>query len=429
MLDSRKAGINIIHQELNLFSNLSIEENLLIGYEQPFRTAVGWIRSRKLREQTRELLQLVGLSRSPETPVSELGIGERQLVEIAKALQSDVRFLIMDEPTAALTDQETRRLFQMIDDLKRRGVGIIYISHRLEELFAIADRVTVLRDGMTVGTYCMREVEEDVLVERMVGRSVENRYPRSESQPGDVILELDHIQTRRLHKPISLTVRTGEIVGIGGMMGAGRTEVARAIAGIDRLLGGTMRLKGQSVQFRSPREALEHGVALVTEDRKDDGLILPFAVRLNLALPTLAERQRLGFVEQQRERAFAEEWIRRLSIRVQDADQPVVNLSGGNQQKVVFAKWLAQDPQLLVLDEPTRGVDVGAKHDIYQLMNEMKARGKGILMISSDLPELLGMSDRVYVMRDGAVVGQLMGSNMDQEVFMALVARSQEVES
>lgn len=428
ILDSKKAGIAIIHQELNLFPNLSIQENLLIGYEEDFRGMLGWVRYKQLREHALALLQLVGLTRSPETPVSELGIGERQLVEIAKALQSDLRFLIMDEPTAALTAQETQKLFQIIADLKTRGVGIIYISHRLEELFAMADRVTVLRDGMTVGTYCLREVAEELLVERMVGRSVENRYPRSISDPGEMLLELDGIQTRRLPTPISLTVRAGEIVGIGGMMGAGRTEVARAITGIDRITGGVMRLRGEQIHFRAPGEAIENGVALVTEDRKDDGLLLSFGVRFNLALPTLDERQRAGFVRTRRECEFVEEWVKRLAIRVHHMDQPVVNLSGGNQQKAVFAKWLARDPQLLVLDEPTRGVDVGAKQEIYQLMNEMKARRKGILMISSDLPELLGMCDRVYVMRDKAVVGELTGDEMDQEVFMTLVAGRQGVQ-
>ncbi|WP_076348518.1 sugar ABC transporter ATP-binding protein [Alicyclobacillus vulcanalis] len=425
VLDSRRAGITIIHQELNLFPNLSIEENLLIGYEDEFRNAVGWVRYSRLRDRVRELLDRVGLDRDPGTPVSMLGIGERQLVEIARALQQDVRFLIMDEPTAALTDKETRRLFEIIEDLKRHEVGVIYISHRLEELFAIADRVTVLRDGMSVGTFSMREVSEDVLVERMVGRSVENRYPKVETQPGDVILELNEVKTRSLPHPVSITVRSGEIVGLGGMMGAGRTELARAITGVDRLLSGKMLLFGREVRFHGPRDAIAQGIAFVTEDRKDDGLLLPFSVRFNLALPSLISRQRFGFVLSKQEREFAEHWVKRLAIRVHSTEQPVVNLSGGNQQKVVFAKWLALDPKLLVLDEPTRGVDVGAKQEIYQLMNEMKARGKGVLVVSSDLPELLGICDRVYVLRDRAVVGELSGEQMKQEVFMTLVAGRQ----
>ncbi|GMA51384.1 ribose import ATP-binding protein RbsA [Alicyclobacillus contaminans] len=417
--DSRALGIEIMHQELSLFQNLSIAENFLIGHEAAYRTGPGLIDYRKLHRDVAKALLRVGLQRPTSTPVSALGVGEQQLVEIARAIQSKVRFLIMDEPTAALTEVETARLFDLIRQLRADGVGIIYISHRMEELYQIADKVEILRDGKFIGTRSMAGADERELIRMMVGRDVDERYPRRDPVPGEMLLELKGLTTHRVRN-IHLNVRAGEVVGLGGLMGSGRTEVARAIAGVDRIRGGEMRFRGQPRMFRSPGEASAAGVAFVTEDRKREGLILSFSVRENLALPTLDQRKRGGLVHRARERAFANDMVHRLRIKVANAEQAVGSLSGGNQQKVVLGKWLAHNPDLLILDEPTRGVDVGAKQEIYQLINEMKAEGKGILMISSDLPELLGMCDRVYVMYQGTTQGEVKGESLNEEDFMTL---------
>ncbi len=419
--DARDAGISIIYQELNVFHNLSIAENFLLGNENRFSRAGGVIDRHSLDRAVRDILASVHLTRSPDERVGALGVGEQQLVEIGKALLRDMRFLILDEPTAALTDQETERLFEILRSLKARGVGIIYISHRLAEVFALADVASVLRDGHLIATQPVRETTEADLVAQMVGRKIEQLYPRVEVTPGSTRLRLEQVTTAQVHD-VSLQVRAGEIVGLGGMMGSGRTEVARAIAGVDAVTSGTVELDGRTVRFHSPRDAIAAGVALLTEDRKQDGLILPFSVRQNLALPTLRLRERLGWIQRDAERSFAHRIVEQLRIKLQSVDQRVDSLSGGNQQKVVLGKWLARDPQLLVLDEPTRGVDVGAKAEIYGIMNDLKQQGKAILMVSSDLPELLGICDRVYVMRDRTIAGELVGSDLNQVALMELAA-------
>lgn len=416
--DAERHGIGMIHQELNLFANLSIEENFLIGFEREISRA-GVVNYRRLRKRTIGILDTVNLNRRPETRVSELGVGEQQLVEIGKALQRNVRFLVMDEPTAALTEGETNTLFRIIASLKQRGVGIIYISHRLEELYRVSDTVTVLRDGRFIARKETAKTEDRELVSLMVGRDIEQRYPRIRAQAGDVLLESRNLCTYHV-RDITLTVRAGEVVGLGGLMGAGRTEVARALAGIDKLTAGQLEFRGHPISFRSPREAMNHGIAYVTEDRKTQGLLLPFSVRENMALPTLASRSHAGLVARSAERLFVDELVQRLGIKVRSIEQPVASLSGGNQQKVVIGKWLGRAPALFILDEPTRGVDVGAKFEIYGLINEMKTRGKGILIISSDLPELLGLCDRVYVMHERTIVGHLQDDGMNQEEFMTL---------
>lgn len=416
--DAERHGIGMIHQELNLFANLSIEENFLIGFEHEISRA-GVVNYRRLRKRTIGILDTVNLNRRPETRVSELGVGEQQLVEIGKALQRNVRFLVMDEPTAALTEGETNTLFRIIASLKQRGVGIIYISHRLEELYRVSDTVTVLRDGRFIARKETAKTEDRELVSLMVGRDIEQRYPRIRAQAGDVLLESRNLCTYHV-RDITLTVRAGEVVGLGGLMGAGRTEVARALAGIDKLTAGQLEFRGHPISFRSPREAMNHGIAFVTEDRKTQGLLLPFSVRENMALPTLASRSHAGLVARSAERLFVDELVQRLGIKVRSIEQPVASLSGGNQQKVVIGKWLGRAPALFILDEPTRGVDVGAKFEIYGLINEMKTRGKGILIISSDLPELLGLCDRVYVMHERTIVGHLQDDGMTQEEFMTL---------
>lgn len=415
--DATNAGIAMIYQELNVFLNLSIAENFLIGNEGAYARTGGLIDRHALREAVMSTLAAVGLRRDPDDLVADLGVGERQLVEIGKALRRQSRFLILDEPTAALTEQETSRLFLILRSLRDQGVSIIYISHRLAEVFELADAVVVLRDGQEVASHSIAETSESELVAQMVGRQITNLYPRIANAPGKVALRLDRVSTAKTHD-VSLTVRAGEIVGLGGMMGSGRTEIARAIAGLDPIITGTLELDGEARHFRSPRAALAAGVAFLTEDRKYDGLVLPFSAQHNLALPTLDTRQRFSWISQHAERAYAQRMRDSLRIKLQSLDQPVERLSGGNQQKVALGKWLERDPKALVLDEPTRGVDVGAKQEIYHLMNDLKRQGKAILMISSDLPELLGMSDRVYIVRDFTIAGELDGHDMTQVEFM-----------
>lgn len=416
--DARRYRIGMIHQELNLFPNLSIAENFLIGNEEMFKKS-GFILTRKLKEKVQEILRQVNLQREPHELVADLGIGEQQLVEIGKALLQDVQFLVMDEPTAALTESETERLFEIVSSLKQNGVGIVYISHRLEELYIIADQVSVLRDGKFIATRDMKTADENELVSMMVGRTVEERYPKTASSPGDTLLKARNVKTDKV-KDATLEVRAGEIVGLGGLMGAGRTELVSAFAGVDMIRDGEFEFKGRSVRFKSPKQAIEQGIAFVTEDRKSQGLILSFSVVDNMSLPTLNVRSTLGFIRRGRERDFTEELINRLHIKVASSDQSAGSLSGGNQQKIVIGKWIAKNPDLLILDEPTRGIDVGAKQEIYELMNEFKAQGRGILMISSDLPELMGICDRIYVMHEGRVMGEIKSETMTNENFMRL---------
>ncbi|MGC7873214.1 sugar ABC transporter ATP-binding protein [Desulfosporosinus sp. SYSU MS00001] len=416
--DAQNLGIEMIYQELNLFPNLSVAENFLIGHEDEFRT-LGFVNYPLLYKKVAETMATLNLNRDPKELLGGLSVGEQQLVEIGKALQKDVRFLIMDEPTSALSRAETERLFEIVRSLKDKGVGIIYISHRLEELFTVADRVTVLRDGQFIATVKTEETTERELVALMVGRDIEERYPHVETTPTEIVLHAEQLNTQFVHD-VSLEVKAGEIVGLGGLMGSGRTEVARALSGIDALKSGQIILEGRKLSLRTPIDAIRSGIALVTEDRKNEGLHLPFTIRENLALPTLDGRSRWGLISRQEERENAEHWVKQLRVKTPTIEQAVQNLSGGNQQKVVIGKWLACNPKLLILDEPTRGVDVGAKQEIYQLMNQLKSEGKAVLLISSDLPELLGMSDRVYVMHEGVIMGELLSGEMEQEAFMRL---------
>ncbi|GEO24461.1 ribose import ATP-binding protein RbsA [Alicyclobacillus acidoterrestris] len=416
--DAKKHQIGMIHQELNLFPNLSIAENFLIGNEAEYQQS-GFIRSSKLNDQVKSILQQVNLQRHPSELVKNLGIGEQQLVEIGKALLQDVKYLVMDEPTAALTESETERLFQIIESLKKNGVGIVYISHRMEELYRIADKVSVLRDGRFIATRDMKTADENELVSMMVGRTVDDRYPKTPSNPGQVLLKAVDVKTPKV-KRATLEVRAGEIVGLGGLMGAGRTELVSAFAGVDRIVEGEFEFNGKRTRFKTPKQAIDSGLAFVTEDRKSQGLILPFSVRENMALPTLGLRSRFGFIQSRQERDFTSEVVNKMRIKVASIDQPAGSLSGGNQQKIVIGKWMAQDPVLLILDEPTRGIDVGAKQEIYELMNAFKSQGRGILMISSDLPELMGICDRIYVMHEGEVMGEIKGEEMNNENFMKL---------
>jgi ABC-type sugar transport system ATPase subunit len=402
-LHARRAGVAVIYQEFNLVPALSARANIFLGQE---RSRLGLLADREERRRARELLDRLGVDIDPETPCAELTVAQQQVVEIARALSVNARILIMDEPTAALTGQEVERLFATVRELKARSIGIIYISHRLDEVFAIADRVTVLRDGAHVATRPIGAVTRDELIELMVGRKLENEFP-----PRQVRLGAERLVVRDLRggmvKGISFSVRAGEVVGLAGLVGAGRTETARLLFAADRAEGGTVELDGRRLWLREPRDAIRAGICLLTEDRKGQGLVLDQSVRANFALPNLARFARFGFINGRRESAALARYVQALRIKAADPETPVRTLSGGNQQKVVLAKWLEGDSTVIIFDEPTRGVDVGARYELYQLINELAGQGKAIMLISSELPEVLGMADRILVLRGGRIAGEL----------------------
>lgn len=411
-------GVALIHQELNLCPNLDVGANIFLGRE-PER--LGLIQRGRIYRQAREFLARVGLDCSPRTLVGRLSIGQQQLVEIAKALSADARVLIMDEPTSSLSAREASRLFEVIRDLRAKGTSIIYISHRLGEVKLLADRVTVLRDGANAGDLVRDEISHDRMVRLMVGRDISQFYARSFHRLGEVMLEARELRTPAWPQhPVSFSVRQGEIVGLAGLVGAGRTELLRVLFGADPPLGGEVRIGGRAVEVESPLDAIGAGVALAPEDRKEQGLVLSMNVRQNLSLPGLRRDQRLGLLNRGAERTTADEMIRRLRVKTPSASQIVQYLSGGNQQKVVFGKWLAMRPRVLLLDEPTRGVDIGAKQEIYRLMEELAGEGVAILFASSEMEEVLGMSDRVLVMHEGRLMGELAREQLSEEAVMRL---------
>ncbi len=411
-------GIALIHQELNLAGNLDIAANLYLGRE-PRR--FGLINFSAIYRDAREVLRRVGLNLSPRTLVGSLPIGQQQLVEIAKALSANARVLIMDEPTSSLSSGESARLFEVIHDLKSKGVSIVYISHRLGEVKEVCDRVTVLRDGQNAGELAREEISHDRMVRLMVGRDLSQFYVRKSHTPGQVMLEAVNLRVPgRSQYPINFAIRAGEIVGMAGLVGAGRSELLRVLFGIDRAVGGEIRVAGQPVVFNSPRDAIRAGLGLAPEDRKEQGLILEMAVRPNISLASLKRDQKLGFRSFAKERAAAATMIEKLNIKTPSQEQVVQFLSGGNQQKVVLGKWLNIRPRVLLLDEPTRGVDIGAKREIYAIMEELAAQGVAILFVSSEMEEILGMSDRVLVMHEGRITGELPRHALSEEAVMQL---------
>ncbi len=426
--DSEKAGIAIIYQELALVPELSVYENIFLGNEI---TKGMVIDSNETIVQAVEVLKKVGLDVNPATKVKELGVGKQQLIEIAKALKKEVKILILDEPTAALNETDSDNLLGLIKGLKNQGVTCILISHKLREVLAIADTVTVLRDGKTICTLDNRENQlvEPVLIKNMVGRSIDNIFPRRENiQIGDVVLELQNWSAyspalgRDILKNVNINVRAGEIVGIAGLMGSGRTELAKSIFGNPDhyRLSGSLWVKGQELKFKDPHDAIKAELAYVTEDRKGNGLILIQDVKQNITLANLQEIAKNGVINQNEEIVIATSYRKDLNIKTPTIEQKVRNLSGGNQQKVSLGKWLFVKPGVLILDEPTRGIDVGAKYEIYTIMNSLVEKGMSILMISSELPEVLGMSDRVYVMSAGKINGELPIGEATQEKIMEL---------
>ncbi len=427
--DSEARGIIIIHQELALVPLLSIAENIFLGNERATGGVINW---RETEARTAQLLTKVGLSEAPRTMLDKLGVGKQQLVEIAKALSKEVRLLILDEPTAALSEADSQALLDLMLELKAQGVTQIIISHKLNEVRRVADKITVIRDGSTVSSMDAEteEITEDRIVRDMVGRDMAARYPARERKAGEQILRVKDWNVfhplhadRQVIRNVNLSVRAGEVVGIAGLMGAGRTELAMSIFGRSwgQSISGTVEMHGKPVDVSTVSAAIGAGLAYVTEDRKELGLVLDEPIQTNITLANLAGVARGQILQEAEETRVAEDYRKALSIRTPGVFQRVVNLSGGNQQKVVLSKWLFAEPDVLILDEPTRGIDVGAKFEIYGIINELSAQGKGVLMISSEMPELLGMCDRIYVMNEGAFVGELTAEQASQEAIMSLI--------
>jgi D-xylose transport system ATP-binding protein len=422
--DAQRAGIAIIHQELNLVTGMTVAENIFLGRE-PNR--FGWVDWRKMRADTRGLLERVGLNFPPDTPVSELSVGQSQMTEIAKALSQKVDLLILDEPTSALTDPEIDRLFDLLHQLKAQGVTSIYITHKLDEVFRLADHITVLRDGKVVGTWGKEETDPRRIVSAMVGRDISDLFPWEPRPIGAPILEVENLTVTHLraHRPvlenISFTLHAGEIIGVSGLMGAGRTELASSLFGIPPGdLTGKVTIRGVTKSVKHPLGAIREGIALLTEDRKQSGLLFNLSICKNITLASLDRVAAGPFVNLSAERELAQRYSDRLTVKTASLSNLVGTLSGGNQQKVLLARWLATEPKILILDEPTRGIDVGAKVEIYRLMIQLAREGLAILMISSELPEILGMSDRILVMRQGKVAGELKREEASEEAVMHL---------
>jgi ribose transport system ATP-binding protein len=410
-------GISFIHQEMNSWSEMTVLENLFLGRE--IKNKLGLLDNKAMKVKATEAFQHLGVEIPLMMEIGQLSVGQQQMIEIAKSFLSSVKILIMDEPTATLTERETEKLFELIAQLKSQGVGIIYISHRMEEIFKITDKVTVMRDGLVVDTQLTAETNKDELVKKMVGRELSDYYPEKAAEIREIVFEAENL-TGAQFKDISFSVKSGEILGFSGLMGAGRTEVMRAIFGLDALKTGRLKLNGQEISIRTPTEAIAKGIGFLTEDRKKEGLILDFTIKDNITLPSTKDFIKKGLFDDKTSRIFVQQLIQRLAVKSTSEEQAVGDLSGGNQQKVVLAKWIGIAPKVLILDEPTRGVDVGAKREIYQLMNELAERGVPIIMVSSDLPEVLGVSDRIIVMHEGRITGTLNKDEASQESVMQL---------
>lgn len=413
---SQEAGISIIHQELNLVGNLTIAENIFLGRE--FTTALGRIDWKKMYAEADKLLARLNVPHSSHSLCSELSIGEQQMVEIAKALSFESKVIIMDEPTDALTDTETEALFQVIRELKAEGRGIVYISHRIKEIFEICDDVTVLRDGQFIGESAVKDLNEDRLIEMMVGRRLDEQYPHVDVPQGDIRLDVKNLTGSGVYD-VSFQLRAGEILGISGLMGAGRTELMKVLYGALPTESGEVRLNNQVIVNQCPQDGLDNGIVYISEDRKGDGLILGMSVKENMSLTSLDHFSKNGQIRHKSEQLAVDDFILMFNIKTPSRDQQIGLLSGGNQQKVAIAKGLMTRPNVLILDEPTRGVDVGAKKEIYQLINKFKQDGLSIILVSSDMPEVLGMSDRILVMREGRISGEFSREEATQEKLLA----------
>lgn len=421
--EAEELGITFIHQELNVWPEMTVLDNLFIGKE--ITSSLGLLNTKQMKALANEQFAKLSVRIPLERPAGECSVGQQQMIEIAKALMTDAKVIIMDEPTAALTEREIQKLFGVIASLKKNGVSIVYISHRMEEIFTICDRITIMRDGRTVDTKAIAETNFDEVVRKMVGRELTERYPVRNPSYGEVVLEVRNASSKGIFQNVSFEVRAGEVLGFAGLMGSGRTEMMRTIFGLDRMDSGELFIRGHKVNIRKPTDAVSHGIGFITEDRKDEGLVLDFSIRENMVLPNLFSFSSKGFISGAKEQEFVDTLIQRLQIKTQSSETSARNLSGGNQQKVVIAKWVGIGPSVLILDEPTRGVDVGAKREIYQLMNELTDRGVAIIMVSSELPEVLGMSDRVAVVHEGHISGVLSREEATQEKIMTLATGGQ----
>lgn len=420
-IDARKHGISMIFQELNYIPEITIEQSLFLGREPRNSLGIKW---KEIRLRTLELLKQEGLSYKPDSKLKDLTVSDIQMLEILKAISYDSDVIIMDEPTSAITSKEVKVLFGKIADLKAKGVSIIYISHKMEEIFEIADDITVLRDGSVVDTRPAGALDIDTVISLMVGRKLTNVYPKENLPIGEITLEVENLSHGKLFNHISFNACVGEIVGLAGLMGAGRTEVARAIFGLDPHTSGKIKIKGREVRIKKVQDSIDHGLVMLSEDRKRYGIIPVRSVKENISLPNLAQFIRSGRLFSKKEKDTVQSICDRIRVKTPTLDTTIDSLSGGNQQKVVLAKWMLRSPNVIILDEPTRGIDVGAKFEIYKLMTDLVREGKTIIMISSELPELLGMCDRIYVMSKGRITGELNRADFSQENVMKLATRS-----
>lgn len=414
--EAEEAGLAFIRQELNIWPQMTILQNLFIGKE--ITNSFGKLKDKEMKKRAEAILNRLDIELLLDKEAGACSVGEQQMIEIAKALMMDAKVIIMDEPTSALTDREIEKLFKIMKELTANGVSIVYISHRMEEIFEICDRITVMRDGISVATLPIKDTNFEEVVKHMVGRELSDRYPDRHQKFGETVLEVKGLTRKNVFHDINFSVKAGEIVGFSGLMGAGRTEIMRSIFGMDPFDSGEIKINGKPVSIKDPSHAVRDGLAFITEDRKDEGLVLDFSIRENMILPNLKSFAPKGMIKREDEKQFVDKMIQRLKIKTESGEKAAGNLSGGNQQKIVIAKWIGTGPKVLIMDEPTRGIDVGAKREIYDLMNELTERGLAIIMISSDLPEILGMSDRILVIHEGKITGELTKAEATQEKIM-----------
>lgn len=416
--EAEKAGIVFIYQELNVMFDLTVEENLFMGKE--IHGKFGICDKKAMQKKAQEALNILGVNISPKTVMAELSVGQQQMVEICKALMADAKVIIMDEPTAALTQSETVALFKVIESLRKKGVSMVYISHRMEEIFELCDRIMVLRDGSYIGVKNIPETNMNEIVKMMIGREIGERYPSRNVKIGKEVLKVKELTRKGTFHDVNFSVRAGEVLGVSGLMGAGRTEIMQAIFGNLSYESGTIEIDGKEVKISNPRQAMEHGIGFITEDRKTEGLMLDKSIRENISLCNLRRISKSSVISREAEKNMVAEAIKDLRIKCFGSYHECNNLSGGNQQKVVLAKWILTNPKILILDEPTRGVDIGAKKEIYSIINKLAAQGVAIIMVSSELPEVLGMSDNIMVVREGEVRGIISYEEANQERVMTL---------
>lgn len=421
--ESEDDGIYFIHQEINDYPEMTVLQNIFVANE--ITTKLGFLDNQKMKEKAESVFKTLGIDISLDSKIKDLSVGQRQLIEIAKVLMKDAKFIVMDEPSASLMTEEIERLFKIIKDLKAKGVTVVYISHRMEEIFEICDYITVMRDGKSVDTKAVSESNYDEVVRKMVGREITDYYPEKTNEIKDIIFEAKNLESNGVFKNINFHVKEGEILGFSGLMGSGRTEIMRAVFGLDPLDGGEIILKGEKLNIKGPKDSISKGIGFITEDRKDEGLILDESINDNIILPVISQFAKNHIINDSEVHDLVDMLVNRLKIKSESRNDPASSLSGGNQQKVVLAKWITISPQVLILDEPTRGVDVGAKREIYTLINELAEKGVAIIVVSSDLPELLGISDRIMVVHEGKITGELSREEATQEKIMTYATGGQ----